>query len=121
MGRALLNGRGVPFTERTITTQKDNDALQSLSGENSLPFLTIGGQKIKGMSDLEWNQYLDAAGYPKASILPAGYRNPAPTPLVSVQKTATEPKAAEKPAVPAVPTTPPPPAFNPANPAGIRF
>jgi glutaredoxin len=120
-GRALLNGRGVPFTERTITTQKDNDALQSLSGENSLPFLTIGSQKIKGMSDLEWSQYLDAAGYPKASILPAGYRNPAPTPLVSVEKTVAGPKAAEKPVVTAVPTTPPPPAFNPANPAGIQF
>jgi glutaredoxin len=121
-GRTLLNGRGVPFTERTISTLEDTEALQRLSGENSLPFLTIGSQKIKGMSDLEWKQYLDAAGYPKASLLPAAYKNPAPVPLVSVQKATAEPKAQEKPAVPEVTaTTPPPPAFNPANPAGIQF
>lgn len=119
-GRTLLNGRGVPFTERTISTKEDTEALQRLSGENSLPFLTIGSQKIKGMSDLEWKQYLDAAGYPKASMLPAGYKNPAPAPLVSVQQATAEPKAEAKPAAPETPT-PPPPAFNPANPAGIQF
>ena len=72
------------------------------------------------MSDLEWKQYLDAAGYPKASLLPAGYKNPPATPLVSVQKAVPEPKTETKPAAPEAPATPPP-AFNPANPAGIQF
>ena len=40
-----------------------------------------GGQQLKGYSDLEWKQYLDAAGYPKSSQLPSGYRNPPAAPL----------------------------------------
>lgn len=121
-GRALLTSRGVPFTERTVSTNEDTDALKRLSGESSLPFLTIGGQKLKGMSDVEWTQYLDAAGYPKTSALPANYKNAAPTPLVSVQKveSAAPPKAAERAPVPEAPR-PATPAVNPANPAGIQF
>lgn len=118
-GRALLTSRGVPFTERTVTSPEDADYLQRLSGDNSLPFLTIGAQKIRGMSDSEWTQYLDAAGYPKTSALPASYKNAAPTPLVSLQKPAA-PKAEEKPA-PAAESPRPEPAANPANPAGIQF
>lgn len=121
-GRALLTSRGVPFTERTVTTNEDTEALKRLSGETSLPFLTIGGQKIKGMSDVEWTQYLDAAGYPKTSALPANYKNTAPSPLVSLQKVepAAPPKAAEKAPVLDAPR-PATPALNPANPAGIQF
>lgn len=118
-GRTLLTSRGVPFSERTVSTPDDADYLQRLSGDNSLPFLTIGGQKIRGLSDSEWTQYLDAAGYPKTSALPASYKNAAPTPLVSLQKPAA-PKAEEKPA-PAAESPRPVPAVNPANPAGIQF
>lgn len=125
-GRALLSSRGVPFTERTVNTAEDNAALQRLSGDNSLPFLTIGGQQIKGYSDSEWIQFLDAAGYPKTSQLPASYRSPAPAPLVAVQK----PDATPAPAAMSqtrrandVPTVAPvqPPAVTPSNPAGITF
>jgi glutaredoxin len=121
-GRALLNTRGVPFTERTVTSNEDTDALKRLSGENSLPFLTIGGQKIKGMSDLEWTQYLDAAAYPKTSVLPANYKNAAPSPLVSIKKVepASAAKAADKPPAQESPK-PATPVVNPANPAGIQF
>ena len=122
-GRALLTSRGVPFTERTVTTVEDGDALARLSGENSLPFLTIGGQKIKGFSDTEWIQFLDAAGYPSTSKLPANFRNPPVSPLVAVQRpepaastAAAGPATPEAPA--AVPTTP---VNNASNPAGIRF
>ena len=118
-GRALLISRGVPFAERTVTTQEDTDYLQRLSGDNSLPFLTIGGQRLKGMSDSEWTQYLDAAGYPKSSVLPATFKNAVPTPLVSIQKPA--PKAEPKPA-PVEPEAPgPAPGPTPSNPAGIQF
>ncbi|NDP38020.1 MAG: glutaredoxin family protein [Rhodoferax sp.] len=119
-GRTLLSGRGIPFTERTVTTAEDADALQRISGENSLPFLTIGGQQIKGFSDSEWTQFLDAAGYPKASVLPPQYRRPAPTPLVAVQKptpaaTVVENQPAVAPALRAAPVD------KAANPAGIKF
>ena len=114
-GRSLLNSRGIPFSERTITTPEDIAALQRLSGESSLPFMTIGGQRIKGYSDVEWTQYLDAAGYPKASMLPAGYKQALPSPLVSLQKPAAA-KVEEVRPEPLVPTGP-----GPSNPAGIQF
>lgn len=125
-GRALLSSRGVPFTERTVTRAEDSAALLRLSGDNSLPFLTIGGQKIKGYADSEWTQFLDAAGYPQTSQLPASYRNPAPAPLVAVQKQDVTPAPAEgslsnraNDAPAAAPARPP--AVNPDNPTGITF
>ncbi|WP_342617400.1 glutaredoxin family protein [Rhodoferax sp. GW822-FHT02A01] len=117
-GRSLLSARGVPFSERTVTSQEDIASLQRISGETSLPVLTIGSQRIKGFSDAEWTQYLDAAGYPRTSMLPAGYRNAPASPLVTVQKPAPA-KAEEKPEAPAVPASPSAP--GPSNPAGIQF
>lgn len=122
-GRNLLLTRGVPFSERTVATPEDRAYLQRLTGDNSLPYLTIGTQRIRGLSDQEWTQYLDAAGYPKTSMLPATYRNAAPTPLVAIQTPATpNGKPADKPDAAAKEAAPyqPPPA-NPSNPAGIQF
>lgn len=117
-GRAMLTSRGIPFSERTVSTNEDVAALQKLSGQSSLPVLTIGAQRVKGFSDVEWNQDLDAAGYPKSSVLPPTYRNPPASPLVAVQKPAAakpeeKPEPSEAPAAPAGPS--------PQNPAGIRF
>ncbi len=121
-GRNLLSGRGIPFNERTVSTNDDLDALQRLSGSTGLPFLTIGGQQLKGYSEVEWGQFLDAAGYPKTSVLPAGYRAAPAAPLVAVQapRPAPVPAAAPTAAAPPAPapTTPGP---TPDNPAGIRF
>lgn len=83
-GRAMLSRRGIPFAERTVVTAEDSQSLQRMSGETTLPFLTIGSQQLKGFADAEWTQYLTAAGYPAASALPVSYRSPAATPLVSV-------------------------------------
>jgi glutaredoxin len=116
-GRSMLTARGVPFTERTVTTQQDVEAFQKLSGQSSLPMLTIGGQQLKGFLNSEWTQYLDAAGYPQTSQLPSGYRNPSPAPLTSSSKPA--PAQAAQNAAPIA--APPPPATTPDNPAGIRF
>jgi glutaredoxin len=121
--RTLLTARGIPFTERTVTTNEDAQALKRLSGESALPFLTIGSQQLKGFSDAEWTQFLDAAGYPKSSALPTGYRQAAATPLVTV----TTPPAAAAPAAPtpdaarAAAPAPVTPAATANNPAGIRF
>lgn len=119
-GRNLLNGRGIPFNERTITSAEDTEFLQRLAGDNNLPLLTVGGQKIKGYNDSEWGRYLDAAGYPATSILPSGYKNPAPTPAVAV-KPKEEPKPAAKATTAPETPPPPPPGPTPTNPAGITF
>ena len=116
--RSMLITRGVPFSEKTVTTADDSQALQRLSGENSLPFATIGGQQLKGFSDAEWTQFLNAAGYPAASTLPSTYRQSAATPLVTVAA-APATTAPAAPARAAAPTPQPTPAA--ANPSGIRF
>lgn len=119
-GRNLLNARGIPYSEKTITTNEDAEALKRLSGQASLPVVTIGSQQIKGYSDAEWTQFLDAAGYPKQSALPSAYRRAAPTPLVAVAPAApTAPAStAQSPAAePPAPSVVPPA----TNPAGIRF
>lgn len=119
-GRAMLTARGIPFSERTVQTQEDAQALKGLSGEASIPFLTVGAQRIRGFSEAEWTQYLDAAGYPKTSQLPGGYRNPQATSLSGGQKAAAAaPEPAPEPPPPAPPAAPAAPA--PSNPAGIQF
>jgi Domain of unknown function (DUF4124) len=117
-GRNLLSARGVPFTEKTIESNEDIESLRRLMGDASLPSATIGGQQLKGFSDQEWTQYLDAAAYPKASVLPANFRNPAPTPMVA-RAPAAAPAAAATPAPAPAPAAAAAPA--PANPAGIKF
>jgi glutaredoxin len=119
-GRDLLGGRGVPFAERTVSTNEDSEALQRISGGTSLPLLTIGSQQIKGFSESEWTQFLDAAGYPKSSVLPAGYRSPPAAPLVVLQPVApaTKPEEAQPQQKQVTPTEP---SQTPNNPAGIRF
>ena len=124
-GRNLLIQRGVPFSEKTVQSNEDIAALQRLASASQVPVLTIGGQRLSGYSDQEWSQYLDAAGYPRTSQLPAAYQRPAATPLVAqspvpaaatgTAREATAPAAA----TPAEPSIAPP--RNATNPAGIRF
>lgn len=119
-GRSMLTARGVPFTERTVSTAEDIAQFNKQMGDSSLPVLNVGNQRVKGFSESEWGQYLDAAGYPRTSILPVTFKNAAPSALVAVPKPVeTAPKAAEKPAPVVEP--PPAPAITPANPAGIQF
>lgn len=120
--RAFLAGRGIPYAERTVSTNEDAAAFRSLSGEVRVPFLTIGSQQVRGYSETEWSQYLDAAGYPKTSQLPSSYRNPAPAPLVAQQPVAPrvqQPAQEQATASPSLDPVPAAPA--PSNPAGIRF
>lgn len=122
-GRNYLRSRGIPFNERTINNDNDVEALMRLAGAPRLPVLTIGGQQLKGFSEVEWGQYLDAAGYPKTSALPAAYRNPPPTPLVAVQAAPRTPidQAPQPGAQAEAPAAAPAEAPAPSNPAGIRF
>jgi hypothetical protein len=117
-GRQLLLSRGVPFTEKRVESQADIAAFMALTGNGTIPALSVGQQRLKGWSSSEWTSYLDAAGYPKTSALPASYRNPEPTPLAN-------PAALPVPApAPASPAAPEPERNAPVNPPGtpnIRF
>jgi glutaredoxin len=116
-GRQLLRQRGIPFAEKRLSaTPADSEALQRLAGTAELPVLTIGQQQVKGLVASDWHGYLDAAGYPRESKLPASYRAPAATPMTA----AAEPAAA----APAVEPEAPAPAAAPARAASgpnIRF
>lgn len=121
--RALLSTRGIPFTELSVRTTADVAALQALSGQDRLPFATIGQQHVTGFSADEWRQYLDAAGYPQTSVLPAGYRPPA---VRALAPQAAAPDAAQNSSreargrrleAPAMPLN----RVTPTNPAGLSF
>ena len=120
----MLVTRGVPFSERTVGTAQDIEALRRISGQASVPLLTIGTQQLKGFSDGQWSQYLDAAGYPESNQLPAGYSRAPATPLVALQPAAAAsatPEAAAAAPAPPRPATPVPRGPTIENPAGIRF
>lgn len=122
--RALLTLRGIPFTELTVQTTADAQALRAISGQDMLPFATIGQQHVSGFAADEWRQYLDAAGYPQTSGLPTNYRLPAPRALAPM--TPATPAAARQPSATAgrgAPPMPPPSTsrVSPTNPAGLSF
>lgn len=73
-GRQLLTSRGVPYTERQVGTEEDALVFERLFGTRTMPLLTVGSQPLKGLSDVEWGAYLDAAGYPRQSRLPRGWQ-----------------------------------------------
>lgn len=79
-GRALLNARGIPYTEKTVNNNDDIARLQQVGGDKQLPFLTVGRNKQAGFEADAWNSMLSSAAYPESSQLPATYRNPAAQP-----------------------------------------
>ena len=118
--RSLLQSRGIPYGERTIETTNDVAALKKLSGQDNLPFATIGNQHLKGFGSDSWTQYLNAAGYPAQSQLPKTYKAAAAKPLTAPTVAAEPQKNLERPAV-REPAAAAPGAPTQNNPAGLRF
>lgn len=120
-GRSLLRQRGIPYTEKTVRTEADRQALQRIQAGSELPLLSIGAQQLRGFAESEWASYLDAAGYPKASSLPASYRAAEPTALAPERpSTARANAGAEAPPIASPAPAQLPPALE-AAPNGIRF
>ena len=114
--RQLLRQRGVPFTEKQLSSAEDGEALERLSGGRDAPTLSVGAQILRGLAPVVWGSYLDAAGYPRESRLPASYQNPAPTPLIAKREL---PPVARAPAV--RPAPPPAADVAPPAPGSIKF
>ena len=121
-GRKLLTARGIPFVEKTVNTREDIEAFERINPDNSLSLVTIGGQKVLGYSGQEWTQYLDNAGYPKASVLPKTHVQAPAQPLAPL-KPASAQDAANDAATGNAPAAQPrpKPTVLPSNPTGIRF
>jgi len=119
-GRQWLAKRGVPYRERLVLTEVDQQALNLLVGGRSVPSLTIGQQPVQGFSETDWLAYLDAAGYPRESKLPRGWKPQAASPLV---EPAPRPAAAQAPprSVPPVADTQPTLPSAPAPVGTIKF
>lgn len=112
--RQLLRSRGIPYSEKQVISGEDGEALERLSGAREAPTLTIGSQTLRGLAGEVWNSYLDAAGYPRISLLPATYQYKAATPIVERRETASaRPGSA--------PAGDRPAAAAPAGSSGIRF
>lgn len=78
LGRQHLARRGVPFTERIVSSAQDLVAFQKLgfAANDGLPAITAGTQKRTGYHAAQWDELFTSAGYPRESRLPSGW--PAP-------------------------------------------
>jgi glutaredoxin len=114
MGRALLQRRGIPFVERTATTNEDKEAWQRVVGGQEAPVMKIGAQVMRGFNASAWEETLDIAGYSRQSQLPPNYKAAAAQPLV-------EPKPTKPPVTAPEATPTPAPVDQRSNPGGIRF
>ena len=97
-GRAVLSKRGIPFSERDVSTSEaDAEALRKLVGAMDVPVLTIGERQLKGYDAGTWNPAFDAAGYPRTAL--PGQRARAP-PKPPAPPASPPPASADAPAAP---------------------
>ena len=90
-GRRMLNQRGIPYTERLIQSDEDQQALARISGARTLPTLAVGSQISRGWLQSEWSANLDLAGYPSQSRLPRDWPVAVAAPLASRAAAETAP------------------------------
>jgi glutaredoxin len=75
--RAALNERGVPFQEIQVWDAETNEELKRVSGAYEVPALVIGAQApMKGFQKEQYENALDAAGYPKRGEIAARVEPP---------------------------------------------
>jgi len=96
--RQLLRQRGIPFSEKTVTTERDVEAFEKISGGRDAPTLLLGTQVLRGLAADLWNSYLNAAGYPHESRLPADYQQAPAVPLTEKLEVARTPPPRRPPA-----------------------
>jgi hypothetical protein len=89
--RKLLSKRGIPYTEKDAADAETQEEMKKLIGANlEVPILKVGRTVVRGIEEGQWNNALDAAGYPQTAVIP-------PRPPKRPPKT---PPAAPKPATP---------------------
>jgi glutaredoxin len=74
--RKFLVERGIPFTEKSIRNAADAATLKKSNLPNDqYPVITVGSQVHSNFEPGALGALLDAAGYPKSSALPPGYKH----------------------------------------------
>jgi len=108
--RKLLNARGVPFKETSVTDATQMEEFKQVVGGNAVPAMIVGSTVQKGFEESAYQRLLDAAGYPATGIVPPRTQAaPAPSaPGLPEVKPVAQP---DQPAGPYSPgaTAPPPP------------
>jgi glutaredoxin len=80
--RVYLRRRGVPFSEITVAPGDEAAELKRRFGATSVPVMTVGRTPRIDFDEAAWSSTLDAAAYPKQSILPVTFRQPVPQSLL---------------------------------------
>ena len=81
-GREYLAKRGIPYVEKVVKSADEiKNYKATLSADGSMPVLTVGKEKAVGFETNSWSNLLDAAGYPKSSALPKGYKQASAEPM----------------------------------------
>ena len=105
--RKLLNERGVPFREISVNNEQELEELKKAVGSNSVPSMIVGSFVQKGFEPNAYNRALDAAGYPKAGLLPPrSQAEPAPAAPGEAPAAADEPTERLGPYAPGAPRQP---------------
>ncbi len=92
--RAMLRARGIPYTEKTVTTPEDRAVLNRAGGNGHLPLLLVGRTKQIGYEQNSWDVLLSEAGYPTQNMLPPDYRQAAPVPAAPPPQPSAKEQAA---------------------------
>jgi glutaredoxin len=87
--RSFLQQRGIPYSEKTVTTANDQQALKAAGSDGQLPMLLVGATRLLGFAPDAWKEALDAA-YPSKPMLPRGYRFGAATPAAAPKPSSQE-------------------------------
>jgi glutaredoxin len=116
-GRALLQRRGIPFSEKTVTSNDDQQKLREAGSPGQLPLLVVGGNKRVGFEAGAWNEVLSNAAYPKQKLLPANYQQATAVSAAPARPLARDAVRNEQADPVPQPTTPPPA----ETPSGFRF
>ena len=112
-GRALLHQRGIPFAEKIVQSEEDQQKLKEAGSDGMLPLLLVGSSKRIGFEPGAWNAALTDAAYPLQRRLPAAYQNPAAVSAAAPRPLARD-AVREQPPVPATrpkPRSDAPPGF----------
>ncbi|MES2114442.1 MAG: glutaredoxin family protein [Pseudomonadota bacterium] len=92
--RAMLRARGIPYTEKTVTTPEDRAVLNRAGGNGHLPLLLVGRTKQIGYEQNSWDVLLSDAGYPTQNMLPPDYRQAPPVPAAPPPQPSAKEQAA---------------------------
>jgi len=106
--RSLLNARGVPFKEASLTDTAQIEEFKQLVGGNTVPAMIVGTTVQKGFEESAYQRLLDAAGYPVTGVVPPRTQSEpaAAAPGLPEVKPAAQP---EQPSGPYSPGAAPPP------------